>query len=323
MARIRNIKPEFFSHEELQDMHIKHPELNLMLVFAGLFTQSERTGVFQWKTRILKLSILPFVDYDLEKSLSCLEEHNFIKKFVRDGKEYGYIWNFTKYQAISKYEKDQELKYPVPTAEELNTNSSMPETVVNNSETECEHMPTHMSEHMSTTLDLGLRTLDIGLMTHDTKESVCACEEPEQNLEEPEPPPQVFAPDPPMQQHHYPKLDWQELYREIIAAGFPDPGGEYRLNTLGRELLPYFDGLTREQIINAVKNYGSIRDKPWSWWKSNPNILTWAKKHLDKFLDGNFREFDYRDRGTAEKEQKQSEDDKYFAEMWERVRNEA
>jgi hypothetical protein len=35
MARIRNIKPEFFSHEELQDMEVEHPELHPMLVFSG------------------------------------------------------------------------------------------------------------------------------------------------------------------------------------------------------------------------------------------------------------------------------------------------
>jgi hypothetical protein len=119
MARIRNIKPEFYSHEELQDMEVEHPELHPMLVFSGLWTQCEWSGVFHWSIRKLKLSLLPFLDYDLEKALEYLERHNFIKKFSRDGKDYGFVYNFSKYQAISGHEKSTELKYPVPTHEEL------------------------------------------------------------------------------------------------------------------------------------------------------------------------------------------------------------
>jgi len=121
MARIRNIKPEFFSHEELQDMEIEHPELHPMLVFSALWTQCEWSGVFHWSIRKLKLAILPFLDYDLEKSLDLLVKHGFISKFSKDGKDYGFVYNFSKYQAISGKEKEQELKYPEPD-EELNKN---------------------------------------------------------------------------------------------------------------------------------------------------------------------------------------------------------
>jgi hypothetical protein len=99
----------------------------------------------------------------------------------------------------------------------------------------------------------------------------------------------ITAADPPMQHHRYPVMDWQELYDELKAAGFPDPGGAYRLNVLGRDLLTYFDGLTREQIIAAVRNYGLVKQKPGSWWNSNPNILYWAQKHITNFLPENFR----------------------------------
>jgi hypothetical protein len=117
MARIRNIKPEFYSHEELQDMEIEHPELHPMLVFSALWTQCEWSGVFHWSIRKLKLAILPFLEYDLEKTLEYLEAHGFIKKFSKEGKDYGYVYNFTKYQAISGKEKEQELKYPIPDME--------------------------------------------------------------------------------------------------------------------------------------------------------------------------------------------------------------
>jgi hypothetical protein len=113
------VKPEFYSHEELQDMEIEHPELHPMLVFSALWTQCEYTGVFAWSIRKLRLSILPFLDYDLSRSIDYLEGHNFIKKFSRNGKDYGFVCNFTKYQAISGKEKEGRLKYPVPAEAEL------------------------------------------------------------------------------------------------------------------------------------------------------------------------------------------------------------
>ncbi len=96
MSRIRNVKPEFYAHEELQDMEMEHPELHPMLVFSALWTQCEWSGVFHWSIRKLKLAILPFLNYDLEESLGYLERHGFIKKFGRDGKYYGFVYIFSK-----------------------------------------------------------------------------------------------------------------------------------------------------------------------------------------------------------------------------------
>jgi hypothetical protein len=95
--------------------------------------------------------------------------------------------------------------------------------------------------------------------------------------------------DPPMIHHHYPVLDVHKLFEEMKAAGFPDPGGVYRLNLLLRDLLPYFDGLSEEQILAAIRNYGLVKHNPQAWWNSNPNILTWAQKHLTNFLSENFQ----------------------------------
>jgi hypothetical protein len=97
-------------------------------------------------------------------------------------------------------------------------------------------------------------------------------------------------------------MDWNELYRVAMEAGFPDPGGVYRLNVMGRELLPYYDGLTPEQVIAAHRNYGSIKQKPGSWWTSNPPMLMWAKNHLERFLPENFRPEDYFKRDSREED---------------------
>jgi hypothetical protein len=154
MARIRNIKPEFYSHELLNDLQSQYPELNPMLVFSGLWTQCENSGVFSWSIRKLKLAILPFVEFDLEKSLNLLEKHGFVKQFVKDGRNYGFVYNFTKYQAISGSEKSMELKYPIPTGKDLSENSEQ-----DNDDTMTE--PGQDNDD-TMTADLGLRTKDKG-----------------------------------------------------------------------------------------------------------------------------------------------------------------
>lgn len=101
MARIRSIKPEFFVDEELQDLEAANPGAYCMLVFAGLWGHCSKTGVFEYKPRVLKLSILPFLNFVLADTLALLETAGFIRRFCADGKEYGYIPGFEKHQRIS------------------------------------------------------------------------------------------------------------------------------------------------------------------------------------------------------------------------------
>jgi hypothetical protein len=157
MARIRNIKPDFYSHEELNDLESSYPELKPMLVFSGLWNQCEFSGVFLWSPRKLKLAILPFVDFDISKSLELLEAHGFIKHFKNSGKEYGFVINFTKYQAISGSEKNNGLKYPPP-----DDKYSEYVTVQSNDVIVTKPVQSFDSQ---TTADLGLRTKDLGLRT--------------------------------------------------------------------------------------------------------------------------------------------------------------
>jgi hypothetical protein len=173
MARIRNVKPEFFSHEELQDMELERPDLHPMLVFSALWTQCEWSGVFSWSIRKLKLSILPFLDFNLEESLEYLENHGFIKKFSRYRKDYGYVYNFTKYQAISGNEKGQPLKYPVPTEKELERDYT--DTVSMQSQDSPETIPELQSDKTESPdsdidIDIGHRTKDINSFVSAEKE---------------------------------------------------------------------------------------------------------------------------------------------------------
>jgi len=114
MARIRTIKPEYFRHEVLQDLERNNPGKYPMLVFAGLWTLSDKAGRFEWRPRQIKLDILPFLDFDMDETLSILSEANFIQKYEVNGKDYGLIPSFKDHQRINGKELQSPEKYPEP-----------------------------------------------------------------------------------------------------------------------------------------------------------------------------------------------------------------
>jgi hypothetical protein len=100
VGRIRTIKPDFFRHEDLQELQ-SSTALPVMLVYAGLWTQADREGRFKWAPRILKLDILPFLDFSMEATLDTLERAAFVRHYEIDGKGYGDIPSWSKHQVIN------------------------------------------------------------------------------------------------------------------------------------------------------------------------------------------------------------------------------
>lgn len=117
MARIRTIKPEFFRHEDLQDLERDNPGKCVMLVFAGLWGHCDSKGRFEWRPRTLKLDILPFLAFDMAETLSILEGAGQVIRYSVDGREYGEIPSFGKHQRLAGKEVAEGEKYPCRTGE--------------------------------------------------------------------------------------------------------------------------------------------------------------------------------------------------------------
>lgn len=117
MARIRTVKPDFFRHELLQDLEIKHVGKHPMLVFCGLWGHCDKVGRFEWKPRTLKLDILPFLPFDMAETLGILEQAGMLKKYAVDGVEYGVIPSFPDHQRIGGKEAQEPEKFPPPNGE--------------------------------------------------------------------------------------------------------------------------------------------------------------------------------------------------------------
>ena len=114
MPRIRTVKPEFYAHEQLNDLEEEFPALRPMLVFSGLWGHCDKEGRFEWRPRTLKRNILPFVTYDINATLSLLKDHDFIRYYEVDGKPYGYIPTFKEHQRISGKEALAPAVHPTP-----------------------------------------------------------------------------------------------------------------------------------------------------------------------------------------------------------------
>ena len=99
--RIRSIKPEFFQDEDLQDLEAANPGAYCMLVFAGLWGNCDKQGVFEWRPRTLNLHILPFLKFDMAGTLELLRDAGLLVSFSADGKQFGYIPTFRKHQRIN------------------------------------------------------------------------------------------------------------------------------------------------------------------------------------------------------------------------------
>jgi hypothetical protein len=110
--RIRTIKPEFFTHDELFDLE-KESGLPIRIAFAGLWCAADREGRFKWEPRRLGVQILPYDGIDFSRVLDALATRGFIRCYASHGGVFGVIPSFLDHQVINNREKESELPEPL------------------------------------------------------------------------------------------------------------------------------------------------------------------------------------------------------------------
>lgn len=93
MGRIRTIKPQFFTSEDVT----AQPVL-ARLLFAGLFTEADRDGRVEDRPRQLKTRLLPEDDCDVDALLWSLVAGRLIRRYEADGVAVIQILAFGKHQ---------------------------------------------------------------------------------------------------------------------------------------------------------------------------------------------------------------------------------
>jgi len=99
MARIRTIKPEFFTSESILSI-----EPLARLLFIGLWCESDRDGRLAWKPKTLKFRYLPADNVDMDDLTEQLVSEGMILIYSSDGHEYCWIPSFSNHQVINNRE---------------------------------------------------------------------------------------------------------------------------------------------------------------------------------------------------------------------------
>lgn len=93
MARVRNLKPGFFSNEDLAECSCW-----ARLCFAGLWTIADREGRLEDRPKRIMGQLFPMDTVDVEPLLGELEQHGFIFRYQHEGKAYIQVVSFHKHQ---------------------------------------------------------------------------------------------------------------------------------------------------------------------------------------------------------------------------------
>jgi hypothetical protein len=93
MSRIRSVHPGFFTDEDLVQV-----SRDARLFFVALGTQADDKGAFEWKPTTLKMRLFPADTLDIEHLLTELVSIDALAAYEVDGRKYGAIRNFRKFQ---------------------------------------------------------------------------------------------------------------------------------------------------------------------------------------------------------------------------------
>lgn len=108
MARIRTVKPEFWTSEQIVQC-----SPNARLLFIGLMNFADDNGVHPDKPMRIKMQVFPgdtFGHDDIDAMLKELDAAGLLTRYKADGDYYLLITGFTKHQKIDQ----PSYKYPLP-----------------------------------------------------------------------------------------------------------------------------------------------------------------------------------------------------------------
>lgn len=114
MARIRTIKPDFWTSEQIVECSVE-----ARLMFIGLWNFCDDGGIHPASTRRIKMEIYPGDDFkseDVRRMLDELSTNKLIKLYMVDNVEYLIVTGWKTHQRIDR----PTLKYPPP-IDETNT----------------------------------------------------------------------------------------------------------------------------------------------------------------------------------------------------------
>lgn len=109
MPRKRTISPEFFTDEDIGDLHPLE-----RLLFIGMWCHADKAGRMKDKPRTIKSCCLPYDDVDIDAAIGKLAERGFIIRYEVGGEQVIQIRTWERHQNPHHTEKDSDLPIFTP-----------------------------------------------------------------------------------------------------------------------------------------------------------------------------------------------------------------
>lgn len=93
MARARNIKPGFFSNDDLVELPFEG-----RLLFIGIWTIADRAGRLLDRPKKIKMDLFPADDVNVDSLLDQLAERGFLRRYEAEGMKCIQVTNWAKHQ---------------------------------------------------------------------------------------------------------------------------------------------------------------------------------------------------------------------------------
>ena len=110
------MKPGFFKDEDIAEL-----PFSVRLFFCGLWTQADKRGRLEDRPKRLKIEIIPYDNFDIEKALQLLAQKKkgsnrpFIIRYEIEGEKYIQIVGWSKHQRPHHTEVDSIIPPPLTT----------------------------------------------------------------------------------------------------------------------------------------------------------------------------------------------------------------
>lgn len=190
MARSRNIKPGFFTNDELAEC-----QPLARILFAGLWTIADKEGRLDDRPKKIKAMVLPFDDVDCDALLQQLHQHKFINRYQVKGDSYIQVSNWKKHQNPHCKEAASEIPEPSQNqngTEQEQCNSDAKEEkeeegkpqVIENNEAQEKHGASKVQEQVKNSLNPADSPIPDPDSLVNTQAAYASCEEANADIHE-------------------------------------------------------------------------------------------------------------------------------------------
>lgn len=107
MARIRTIKPEFFTSDDIVELSFAQ-----RLLYIALWCEADREGRFVWQPRAIKRRYFPDDDIDVATAMDALATRGLLVTYASNGDDFGVIPAFKAHQHLNPRESASVLPEP-------------------------------------------------------------------------------------------------------------------------------------------------------------------------------------------------------------------